>query len=219
LLTGRWWWVIFRCAGTLKSMWEIVISTLPFRHLSHHQNRTMHFFPTTEVHIGNNSNSTEAKFKRECSILSWILGQKSFWWRGSRGTFRVWWIIMLSLQSTFWKYHIWNHQIKDLRKENLRANLYYLPFFLNNCRGHDTVGAVALDSFGNVACATSTGGIRNKMVGRVGDSPIIGESDQRWRTEIISVSHQHSFWSSVSIEWAISVWKCQLWSILNCQSG
>ncbi|XP_041645924.1 isoaspartyl peptidase/L-asparaginase isoform X1 [Cheilinus undulatus] len=39
---------------------------------------------------------------------------------------------------------------------------------------HDTVGAVAVDFTGNVACATSTGGIRNKMVGRVGDSPIIG---------------------------------------------
>ncbi|XP_029925923.1 isoaspartyl peptidase/L-asparaginase [Myripristis murdjan] len=39
---------------------------------------------------------------------------------------------------------------------------------------HDTVGAVAVDHSGNVACATSTGGIRNKMVGRVGDSPIIG---------------------------------------------
>ncbi|KAL6486915.1 hypothetical protein MHYP_G00035410 [Metynnis hypsauchen] len=44
----------------------------------------------------------------------------------------------------------------------------------NSQWGHDTVGAVALDSFGNVACATSTGGIRNKMVGRVGDSPVIG---------------------------------------------
>lgn len=41
-------------------------------------------------------------------------------------------------------------------------------------RAHDTVGAVALDCAGNVACATSTGGIRHKMVGRVGDSPIIG---------------------------------------------
>ncbi|XP_036978524.1 isoaspartyl peptidase/L-asparaginase isoform X1 [Acanthopagrus latus] len=39
---------------------------------------------------------------------------------------------------------------------------------------HDTVGAVAVDTAGNVACATSTGGIRNKMVGRVGDSPVIG---------------------------------------------
>lgn len=42
-------------------------------------------------------------------------------------------------------------------------------------RDHDTVGAVAVDSAGNVACATSTGGIRNKMAGRVGDSPIIGK--------------------------------------------
>ncbi|KAK0133661.1 Isoaspartyl peptidase/L-asparaginase [Merluccius polli] len=44
----------------------------------------------------------------------------------------------------------------------------------NSQWGHDTVGAVAVDSYGNVACATSTGGIRHKMVGRVGDSPIIG---------------------------------------------
>ncbi|XP_056291998.1 isoaspartyl peptidase/L-asparaginase isoform X2 [Pseudoliparis swirei] len=44
-----------------------------------------------------------------------------------------------------------------------------------NCQwAHDTVGAVAVDSSGNVACATSTGGMRNKMVGRVGDSPIVG---------------------------------------------
>ncbi|XP_031695877.1 isoaspartyl peptidase/L-asparaginase [Anarrhichthys ocellatus] len=46
--------------------------------------------------------------------------------------------------------------------------------FSCHSRAHDTVGAVAVDSAGNVACATSTGGIRNKMVGRVGDSPIIG---------------------------------------------
>ncbi|KAM8928439.1 isoaspartyl peptidase/L-asparaginase isoform 2-T3 [Lycaon pictus] len=37
-----------------------------------------------------------------------------------------------------------------------------------------TVGAVALDRKGNVAYATSTGGIVNKMVGRVGDTPCIG---------------------------------------------
>ncbi len=40
--------------------------------------------------------------------------------------------------------------------------------------GHDTVGAVALDVHGNVAFATSTGGITAKQPGRVGDSPIIG---------------------------------------------
>ena len=37
-----------------------------------------------------------------------------------------------------------------------------------------TVGAVALDAHGNLAAATSTGGITNKQVGRVGDAPLIG---------------------------------------------
>jgi L-asparaginase / beta-aspartyl-peptidase len=37
-----------------------------------------------------------------------------------------------------------------------------------------TVGAVALDKQGNLAAATSTGGMTNKKFGRVGDSPVIG---------------------------------------------
>jgi L-asparaginase / beta-aspartyl-peptidase len=37
-----------------------------------------------------------------------------------------------------------------------------------------TVGAVALDRYGNLAAGTSTGGLTNKRYGRVGDSPIIG---------------------------------------------
>lgn len=37
-----------------------------------------------------------------------------------------------------------------------------------------TVGAVACDAHGNLAAATSTGGMTNKQWGRVGDSPIIG---------------------------------------------
>lgn len=37
-----------------------------------------------------------------------------------------------------------------------------------------TVGAVACDSNGNIAAATSTGGMTNKKYGRVGDSPLIG---------------------------------------------
>jgi beta-aspartyl-peptidase (threonine type) len=37
-----------------------------------------------------------------------------------------------------------------------------------------TVGAVALDAHGNLAAATSTGGLTGKRWGRVGDSPIIG---------------------------------------------
>jgi len=37
-----------------------------------------------------------------------------------------------------------------------------------------TVGAVAVDSRKNIAAGTSTGGVTNKLPGRVGDSPIIG---------------------------------------------
>lgn len=37
-----------------------------------------------------------------------------------------------------------------------------------------TVGCVALDKYGNLASGTSTGGMTNKRLGRVGDSPIIG---------------------------------------------
>ena len=38
----------------------------------------------------------------------------------------------------------------------------------------DTVGAIALDANGNIAAATSTGGTKGKMPGRVGDSPLVG---------------------------------------------
>lgn len=41
-------------------------------------------------------------------------------------------------------------------------------------RKHGTVGAVALDRFGHLAAATSTGGMTAKTPGRVGDSPVIG---------------------------------------------
>ena len=37
-----------------------------------------------------------------------------------------------------------------------------------------TVGAVARDANGNIAAATSTGGMTNKKFGRIGDSPVIG---------------------------------------------
>ena len=39
---------------------------------------------------------------------------------------------------------------------------------------YGTIGAVARDQYGDLAAATSTGGIVNKRAGRVGDSPIIG---------------------------------------------
>jgi len=54
------------------------------------------------------------------------------------------------------------------------SDTFQLDHSIKKDRKFGTVGAVALDAFGNVAAATSTGGMTNKKWGRVGDSPMIG---------------------------------------------
>lgn len=51
---------------------------------------------------------------------------------------------------------------------------------------HGTVGAVALDTNGQLAAATSTGGTFNKKMGRVGDTPLIGAGT--WADDRVAVS-------------------------------
>ena len=51
---------------------------------------------------------------------------------------------------------------------------------------HGTVGAVALDSTGQLAAATSTGGVRGQLHGRVGDTPVIGAGT--WSDQQVAVS-------------------------------
>ncbi|MFL2981743.1 MAG: isoaspartyl peptidase/L-asparaginase family protein [Candidatus Poseidoniaceae archaeon] len=52
--------------------------------------------------------------------------------------------------------------------------------------GMGTVGAVAIDSQGNLAAATSTGGMTGKPDGRIGDTPIIGAGT--WADKDVAVS-------------------------------
>jgi len=54
---------------------------------------------------------------------------------------------------------------------NKKRNIYSNKIDENN---HDTIGIVAIDSLGNVACGASTNGLAFKIPGRVGDTPIIG---------------------------------------------
>ena len=58
--------------------------------------------------------------------------------------------------------------IDGLKKEEATNNMIW------ENKNLGTVGAVALDIYGNIAAGTSTGGMTNKMFGRVGDSPVIG---------------------------------------------
>ncbi|MFT4878986.1 MAG: beta-aspartyl-peptidase (threonine type) [Flavobacteriales bacterium] len=66
----------------------------------------------------------------------------------------------------------------DLRykqwQEALKNDVVQLDHSPLNEKKFGTVGAVALDQEGNIAAATSTGGMTNKRFGRVGDSPMLG---------------------------------------------
>ena len=61
-------------------------------------------------------------------------------------------------------------------KELVRWEEYWIKLSAGGSGGeeHGTVGAIALDIRGNLAAATSTGGMFNKSPGRVGDSSLIG---------------------------------------------
>ncbi len=64
-------------------------------------------------------------------------------------------------------------EVERLREAKKQAYLK-MPDEFGPTRSHDTVGAVALDTNGDIAAATSTGGTLNKAPGRVGDSSLIG---------------------------------------------
>jgi len=60
-------------------------------------------------------------------------------------------------------------RLRALRSSATKTEELFAPTI-----SHDTVGAVALDTSGNIAAATSTGGTLNKAPGRLGDSSLIG---------------------------------------------
>jgi len=65
-------------------------------------------------------------------------------------------------------------RIEQLDKARLRHRIMLDHDADGEEQKYGTIGAVARDRAGNLAAATSTGGIVNKRMGRVGDSPIIG---------------------------------------------
>lgn len=81
--------------------------------------------------------------------------------------------------SYFYTEYRYQQYLKAKQKEKVildhdTSNLNYNYKLLEELEKFGTVGAVAVDRYGNLAAATSTGGLTNKKHGRIGDSPIVG---------------------------------------------
>ena len=83
--------------------------------------------------------------------------------------------------SYFYTERRWQQLMKKLKKHNkskdkkvTQGKSSQVAYWWPDDDKFGTVGAVALDAQGNLAAATSTGGMTNKKYGRIGDSPVIG---------------------------------------------
>ncbi|RPA72050.1 N-terminal nucleophile aminohydrolase [Ascobolus immersus RN42] len=83
------------------------------------------------------------------------------------------WGVELVDEDYFWSEKRWQEHLKDLER-NPDGRTQYDVDELEEYLPMGTVGAVALDVFGNICVATSTGGLTNKLPGRIGDTPTLG---------------------------------------------
>ncbi|MGH8283400.1 MAG: isoaspartyl peptidase/L-asparaginase family protein [Gammaproteobacteria bacterium] len=77
--------------------------------------------------------------------------------------------------SYFYTKQRWDALQRALKQQGNKTAAVEEQYPGTKAHGFGTVGAVALDRYGNIAAGTSTGGLTNKLDGRVGDSPIVGD--------------------------------------------
>ncbi|RGP75053.1 l-asparaginase [Fusarium sporotrichioides] len=75
-------------------------------------------------------------------------------------------------QSYFYTQHRWDEHIRGLEREETGQG--QATWSVDEYVSQGTCGAVALDHDGVICAATSTGGLTNKLTGRIGDTPTIG---------------------------------------------
>ncbi|MGB9697366.1 MAG: N(4)-(beta-N-acetylglucosaminyl)-L-asparaginase [Ignavibacteria bacterium] len=81
--------------------------------------------------------------------------------------------LKFALKNGFKKENLLTKEAEEMWKEWLKST-NYVPEIDSQSQNHDTIGMLALDNGGRLAGACTTSGLRYKMHGRVGDSPIIG---------------------------------------------
>ena len=73
------------------------------------------------------------------------------------------------------KVNLWMEIMEEFRQKTTYEQIFHVDKYLEKGKlNFGTVGCVAIDSRGNVAAGTSTGGLKMNVPGRVGDSGIIG---------------------------------------------
>jgi L-asparaginase len=80
----------------------------------------------------------------------------------------------------------WDEHMKGLKNESTQSGSACATWDAEEFFPQGTCGAVALDCEGVVACATSTGGMTNKLTGRIGDTPTLGAGfwAEEWEEEM-----------------------------------
>lgn len=93
----------------------------------------------------------------------------------------------------------WDEHMRALEQEK-SGRQYSATWSADDYLPQGTTGAVAVDSDGVVCCATSTGGLTNKLTGRIGDTPVPGagywaeEWDEKSAPSTSSCSSVATFW-------------------------
>ncbi|KAG6036125.1 hypothetical protein E4U41_005769, partial [Claviceps citrina] len=101
----------------------------------------------------------------------------------------------------FFTQHRWEEHVRALEREDRhkQGTATTATWHPDEYLPQGTVGAVALDEQGVVCAATSTGGLTNKLTGRIGDTPCLGAGfwAEEWPEEgvPVGVGRSASFWA------------------------
>ncbi|KAL4804493.1 nucleophile aminohydrolase [Aspergillus unguis] len=94
------------------------------------------------------------------------------------------WRLEFKPDEWFWTEQRWKEHLKGMEKT--RQTISEADEVGIGFPSQGTVGCVCLDQWGNLAVATSTGGLTNKLPGRVGDTPTLGAGfwAETWEVEV-----------------------------------